>query len=264
MTAVHWLIQENQADLDTVRDIPTLLAAEGHVAHLVRLERGAEAPIPPDLPEQGPLVCHGPGFMTRAVGHPILSKGLFFDPASFRWSAFRVGWGEAMLSRDGQVVDLATALRVLDGSERAFVRPDADSKAFEGGVYDHAGLLSAVGRDGIDQATPVVVAAALEIEAEWRFFVVASEIAACSEYRRWGRPSTEGFVPHAAIEIAADLATRWQPADIYCLDLASAEGRFGIVEANCFNASRFYAADRARILSAVNQDVLARHPFDRA
>jgi len=250
------MIQENQGDAATVRALVENLQSEGHIVHLIRLEKGADAPVPFGLPGDAPLVCHGPGFVTRALHHPRLSRGLFFDPAAFRWSAFRAAWGDAMLARDGNVMTLAGALERLRG-QPAFVRPDADSKAFDGAVLDREGLLRAA--LSINHATSVVLARPMAIEAEWRFFIVAREVAACSEYRRWGRPSVDGAVPHAAIELAAELAMRWSPAEVYCLDLAAAENRVGVIEANCFNASRFYAADMRRILQAVNAHVLARH-----
>lgn len=102
-----------------------------------------------------------------------------------------------------------------------------------------------------------MVASPRTIEAEWRFFVVDGEIVGCSEYRRWGYPSIDGAVPRLAIDLATELASRWSPAGVYCLDLASSGDRMGIVEANCFNASRFYAVVLDRVLRAVNAFVLS-------
>jgi hypothetical protein len=70
--------------------------------------------------------------------------------------------------------------------------------------------------------------------------------------------SNDGSVPHAAIDLAADLALHWSPADIYCLDLAASGDRLGVIEANCFNASRFYSAVIEHGLRAVNTYVLSR------
>lgn len=259
MTAVHWIIQENQSGPLGGYGMVEALAASGHVPHLVRLERGAGVPAIIGLPDEAPIVCHGPGFITRAWGHPRLQPGLFFDPATFRWSAFRAGWGAAMLAADGRVVTLSEALdRLADGAS-AFIRPDADSKAFDGAVYDAGGLARATAALRDADSMPVVVAAPIQVDAEWRFFVIDGEIVACSEYRRWGEPSIEGAVPYAAIDLAAELAARWSPAPVYCLDLAATESRIGVVEANCFNAARFYGADGHAILRAVNAHVLSRH-----
>jgi hypothetical protein len=140
---------------------------------------------------------------------------------------------------------------------KAFVRPDSDSKIFDGGVYDASGLVTATPETRVAPTTAVIVAPPCTIEAEWRFFVVDREIVGCSEYKRWGRPSLDGAVPHVAIDLAAELASLWSPADVYCLDLAASGDRIGVVEANCFNASRFYAAVVERVLRAVNAFVLS-------
>jgi hypothetical protein len=190
------------------------------------------------------------------MNYPRLRPGIFYHPETFRWSAYQLGWREAMLSADGRVVPLATARTLRGSSVRAFIRPDSDSKAFEGGLYDDVGLATATRRTSVSETTPVVFASPVKIEAEWRFFIVKSEVVGCSEYRHWGRLSTDGSVPHAAIEYAYECASRWGPADIYCLDLGATENRIGIVEANCFNASRFYGAAIDRILQAVNAHVL--------
>jgi hypothetical protein len=261
-TSVHWVIQENQSDPLEVRSIVRALEQNGHEAHLVVLTKGQEVPSIPDLPDDVPVVCQGPAFVPRALNYPRLRPGLFFDPAIFRWSAYREGWKETMLSSDGNVVNLSTARALLRERVSAFIRPDFDSKAFDGGVYDAVGLTRATEGAHVNEATPVVVASPIKIEAEWRFFIVDREVVGCSEYRRWGRISTQGSVPRAAMDLAAESASNWSPADIYCLDLAATADRLGIVEANCFNASRFYAAVIDRVLQAVNVRVLAQFQHD--
>lgn len=257
MEPVHWIIQENQGDLDSVRRIVQALESDGHVPHLVWLTKSLDVPSIPDLPERAPIVCHGQGFVTRALHHPILKRGLFFDPERFRWSAFRSGWVGAMLSSDGRVMSVLDARELLGNGAMAFVRPDSDTKTFDGGVYDESGFAAVTPESRVAPATAVIVASPCTIEAEWRFFVVDREIVGCSEYRRWGRPSFDGAVPRAAIDRAADLISRWSPTDVYCLDLASSGNRIGVVEANCFNGSRFYAAAVERVLRAVNAFVLS-------
>jgi len=235
------------------------LGSDSHVPHLVWLNKSPEIPPILALPHDAPIVCHGQGFVTRAFHHPRLKPGLFFDPETFRWQAFCSGWQGAMLSSDGRVMTLSDARNFLQNGATAFIRPDSDSKIFDGGVYDAPSLAEVTERSAVTNSTPVIVASPLNIEAEWRFFVVNREIVGCSEYRRWGRSSNDGAVPLAAISLAADLASRWSPADVYCLDLAASGDRIGVVEANCFNASRFYSAVIERVLRAVNAYVLSRH-----
>ena len=252
---VHWLIQANHGAALDVQAMADALTADGQVPHLVQLARGEPIPDIPELPDQAPIVCHGPGFLTRAVGHPRFSKGLFFDDQAFRWSTFREHWGEAMLAPEGRLSSLAEAQAELQKVEKAFVRPDEDSKVFDGGVFDAPGLLAKT--RNLPSVTPVIVAAPRVIDAEWRFFIVDKEVVGCSEYRRWGEPSMDGYVPHRAIDLAADLIQHWGPAPVYCLDLAMEGDRIGVVEANCFNAARFYGADAGAVLNAVSAFRLA-------
>ncbi|WGS51296.1 ATP-grasp domain-containing protein [Paraburkholderia sp. D15] len=257
MRQVHWIIQENRGVVSNVADMAAALKELGHVPHLVQLQRGAGVPELTDVPPDVPVVCHGPGFVTRAVGHPRLGSGIYYDAAVFRWSKFHENWNAAMLAEDGHLTSLGDAASLLATGTRFFVRPDADSKDFDGNVYDAEGLAAATIRKPLPPDLPVIIASPLVIDAEWRFFVVQREVVACSAYRRGGQPAIDDHVPYAAIEMAISLAEQWSPADVFCLDLGACEGRFGVIEANCFNASRFYAANGVRILQAVS-DYAAR------
>jgi hypothetical protein len=107
MATVHWIIQENQGDSNSVRRIVRALESDHHVPHLVWLTKSLDVPPIPDLPDDAAIVCHGQGFVTRALHHPRLKPGLFFDPEQFQWSAFRSGWEGAMLSSDGRIMSLS-------------------------------------------------------------------------------------------------------------------------------------------------------------
>ena len=253
MKPVHWIIQENGRSPGTVQGLVDALLNDGHVPHLIILEKGAGVPTINGLPDDAALVCSGPGFVTRALNHPRLRQGLYFDPALFRWSEMQRAWGHAMLARDGHVSTIPNILAQLSSGQKVFVRPDEDSKAFDGAVYDADGLRSATEKWRGKGASPVIVATPVQIDAEWRLFVVSGKIVACSQYRQWGRPSIDGPVPHSAIELGIELAAVWSPASVFCLDLGLSQGRIGVIEANCFNASRFYGADVTRILQAVNE-----------
>jgi hypothetical protein len=64
MAPVHWIIQENQGDSDSVRRIVQALESVGHVPHLVWLTKSLDVPSIPDLPDDAAIVCHGQGFIT--------------------------------------------------------------------------------------------------------------------------------------------------------------------------------------------------------
>lgn len=213
------------------------------------------SPVLPELPagvDPGAVICLGASFVPR-VADSAWRPGIFFDVERFRWSAMRAAWADWMLSDDARLCTLGEVLEELaDGGER-FVRPDADSKSFDGGVYDAATL--ALRTRAVDRAIAVVAASPRPIDAEWRCIVVAGKIVDGSEYRRAGRRSVYRGVPPAVADLVELAAARWTPAEVVCIDAASSGPRFGIVEANCFSAAGLYAADPVTVLGSIAEHV---------
>lgn len=87
-------------------------------------------------------------------------------------------------------------------------------------------------------------------------FVVEGEVIAGSEYRRAGFASAYPGVPARVQDLVEQAARLWTPAPVVCIDIASKGNHFGIVEANCVNASRFYAANTKRVVEAISSYVL--------
>jgi hypothetical protein len=264
MINVQWLLQSNHPNLPGIGEIAAILRDQGCDVHAVALKgHSAEIPDTGTLDLSRPVVCYGPSFVPRALKYRELSPGISFDTGMFRWSAFHEGWGDLMISADAVVTDTAAAVSRL-GSRTMFVRPDEDSKAFDGGLFD-AGSLNAVVAQAIEKGhinagTPVVVAEAVPIDMEWRIFVVGRQVVAASSYRKDGVGNINLSVPYRVVDLAFEAADRWAPAEVFCLDIARSGDRYGIVEANCFNASRFYGADAIAILGSVSS--LASRMFE--
>jgi hypothetical protein len=255
----QWLLQDNHPNLSSIREIEVILRDQGNHVALVALKgHSNEIPETEALDMSRPTVCYGPSFVPRALGYPDLSPGIFFDPATFRWSAFHAGWGDLMLSVDALVMRPTEAMSRIT-IESMFVRPDEDSKAFDGGLYDRrtltAVLGSAIEKGRVNDNTQIVIARPIRIDAEWRTFIVGGEVVAASSYRSNGVGNMNFHVPHRAIDLAFEAAELWMPADAFCLDIALSGERYGIVEANSFNASRFYGADASVILGSVSSFV---------
>ena len=97
-------------------------------------------PFKTDIPKEAypedhtNIICWGPRFVPRTNKHANLKPGIWYDHSKFRWSAFRENWINFMLCPNGEVVSFDDAMTRLT-SDPVFMRPDADSKAFDGGFF---------------------------------------------------------------------------------------------------------------------------------
>jgi hypothetical protein len=245
-----WLLQANCQDRTVVREIQDLLDEFGIRWVAIDIDlKSKRLPVVAEVKDHDIVLCHGPSFLTRLdYEHPKWRPGCIFDPASFRWSEFEKHWGDFMLSRDGRLSTVGDLLSNLPTSQ-VFIRPDADSKLFDGAVRSVEALHELLGE--LDRDLPVVTASPVEIDREYRLFVVGSDVVAASEYRREGKPSINGFVPNDVVDLAYAANHLWRPADAYVVDIGRSAGRIGIVEVNCIMAARFYAADARAIIEAL-------------
>ena len=240
-----WILQANLRDRAFLARLKVELDALDEVwCEVPVVPFSADLPALPFPVEERAVICYGPSFVPRIASAPAWRPGIFFDNAAFRWSAMSARWGDLMFSPDGTLATIAEVVeRMREAPEALFVRPDADSKAFDGGPCDdEAALRARIAEAPAD--TPVVWAHVRPVDAEWRCFVVGGEVVDASEYRRAGRPSLFRGAPPRAIDLAERAAARWVPAAVTCIDVASSGDHFGVVEANCFNASRFYGRRR--------------------
>jgi hypothetical protein len=95
---------------------------------------------------------------------------------------------------------------------------------------------------------PAISLATTELSAAARWKSVDA-----SEYRRAGSPSMHQGAPLRVLELVDEALARWSPAAAACIDVASSGELFGIVEANCINAARLYAADAEVVLSPISE-----------
>jgi hypothetical protein len=245
-----WLIQENQKDRLTVNGIKDVLDALK--VRWIGIEIDFKTPSLPSiegLRDGDRVLCFGPSFITRIDhGDSAWRIGSVFDPVSFRWSQFQANWPGKMLSGDGRVSSVR-ALRADLPGRSVFARPDTDSKTFDGGI--RSGPELDVLLDSLDAELAIMTASPTAIDAEYRLFMVASEVVAASEYRRNGQTSMQGFVPNEAVDLAIEADRIWRPAAAYVIDVARSGERFGIVEANCITAARHYAANGRAIVEAL-------------
>lgn len=210
----------------------------------------SNVPPTPTLAPNDKVICWGPSFVPRVTDLQIFSPGIWFDNQKFKWSAYKTNWRDLMMSSDGQVLPLSKAQETLQHTSY-FVRPDADLKHFNGGIYGPGKTIHCFPSAPLD--FDVVLAEPRNIISEWRFFIVDKFPVSASSYRIDGKPNINGYIPKEAESLVKTACALWAPANVFCLDIGFDGQDYGIIEANCFNASRHYGADSHAIVKAVSQ-----------
>ncbi len=181
--------------------------------------------------------------------------GVFFN-GDFRvpvWTRHR----RDMLNQETNIFllsDVIGGLHHLEDDEEIFVRPCEDLKAFPGQVTTVCQLRQheqsrLFGSNNVNAYTWIAVSRVQKIDAEYRCFVVGSEVVDCAQYRSMGRRV------NVRIPVAAgyrDKASDWLPHETCVMDLALVGGDLKVIEFNCINASGFYGHDIPTVVQAVN------------
>ncbi len=262
--SVRWVIQSNMGSAADVAVIDAACSQLGLPCTLVSIVPFSDDV--PDVPTDMPAVFYGTSrFVSNVHRCARWRPGVFFDEESMCYSSAHAHYGARMLSR----AILRTSMqefagRDLDPKQHFFVRPDHGSKAFAGTVMAFREFQEWCDRlrsggflIGLD--TPIIVADPVDIDCEWRLFVVEGQPLAGSRYRRQGRADVDAQVPDEVREFAGEMAALWSPADAFVLDVAQAAGRLNVLEVNSMNSSGFYASDIPTIVRGVSSMVGRRY-----
>ena len=172
---------------------------------------------------------------------------------------------EAYLLRKVCYATVAEA-RLLTGS--AFVKPaDATRKCFDSGVYPGGWAIPE--RRGFPDTTAVLIAEPVDLEVEYRCFVLEGTVATFAAYSRagrWMRTRDEKWpIPEAEADrvirfcrtLASDPEVESPPA--FTLDVGRIAGRgWAVVEANPAWSSGFYGCETAKILPVLRRACVRR------
>jgi hypothetical protein len=219
----------------------------------------------------GPKVAYGSTTLMRLADREWY-PGVWYDENTFKPSVWGEKIGVNYLNRGAMILPLR---EVIDNWKypKQFIRPDSDFKLFSGAVFRNGDffdwytkvkrLIDTRTYTTLTLDTPVSVAEAIPLEAEWRFFIVDKHISACSQYRKDGRlDSSTEYIDFKAIYLAQDIANaKWQLAPAYVVDIAKTkDGEYKVIEFNNFNSSGFYACDLLRIIH--DASILAKEQWE--
>ncbi len=204
------------------------------------------------LPADRPVVFYGSVSTVRCfarLSSPSVRPFAWFDFEAMSCRGYYSRWGRFLLQEDYAFYPFAELLRLRNQlydrhgeAGRLFARPDGNDKSFTGEVIDLARFdawhaLHAEG--GVDPASLCVVSRPATILAEYRLVVRGLRVVAASLYRRDGEVATAEGCPDEARAFAERVvgSSEWQPAPIYCLDVAVTPGGTRVVEVGEVNCS---------------------------
>ena len=200
----------------------------------------------PEVSPDGPVMVSGATRMATIAAARGWSPGSFLNE-NFRFDLWLAELGSDLLNSDATVCRLGE----VQITAPRFLRPVEDSKAFDGKVFDRAGL------DELKTAHPdladcfVATSVARTLYREYRLFVVAGEIVTGSLYRQGGQPLQSPDVDPEVVAYGRSILARWQPAEAFVLDVGLSDLGYRVVEFNNINGCGFYAADVDRYVEAI-------------
>jgi hypothetical protein len=261
-SSLTWVLQSNAVgptDLQAVSSSVTSLGAKLALIRVVPFSHEPADPLP-DVP--GPCLIYGSSGLLR------LAHRLGWAPAGWDGSAFGVaatirGLGKRALN-DGAVLspwsDAAKAART-NGWQTVFVRPEAETKEFQGRVVDLDALQAWIETlhdvEYVETANNMaMVAPASTLRKEWRIFVVGGRQVSACQYAEAGVPHQKEGVPASVISFVGDVIATYSPASCFVIDVAEvlADGRWHlkVVEFNSINSAGFYLCDVGRVVMALS------------
>ncbi len=222
--------------------------------------------------EQGPIVYYGStGLVKRIWSDPELAAKarLFFSPGTHAPSFYGRRLGSAWMNYRATWLTVWDVFGMAPSSDRYFVRPDDGLKTFAGTVdtlRNIRDLLDRMRQNGaIKSDDRLLMNQPIDIECEFRTWVIGGEVAACVGYkangvvRPWYEP--EGSVLDREVRKFARTQGAMLPElEAFVLDVAVADGGLCVVEINDIHASGFYLPEHILDVVAELSNYVAKNP----
>jgi len=241
-----WIVQNNLQASPTFSLLSETCALLGIPCFGVEISAGQDS-LPSELPST-PLIAHGATTLVKlASSDSRFLNGVFFDEDRFCHEAYTRGFGKDYLNWGAKLITLDEASRMLEKGNSLFIKPPDDLKAFTGFVANESTFKALLDKRAGKLPNRIVISGAVEVDAEWRLFIVDGSIVSGSMYL----PHGDAHLPDDLLDFAYSVIRDWTPAPVFVLDIGRVEGGWRVIECNCFNWSRFYESNVARVVEAV-------------
>lgn len=257
---MHWIIQNNLVKREVVDAIVSALQEDA-----VSYEEVFVIPFSEELPgvknvDAHPLFYGSTTLIMNAYNDKKFSRGVFYNAETFTIENYLSKWKLKMLNHDARITtfDAFSKENFAEDSEW-FVRPNEDTKSFSGAVMTFAEIreLSSGLKDSnnphLNESSVISVSTPKVIEKEWRNFIVDGKVISSSRYMLNGELNISvSDIPEDLITFVETCCDEYRLHDVFVMDAALSNGRYYIIECNCFNGTGFYNHDIRSIVKAVN------------
>lgn len=183
------------------------------------------------------------------------TPGAFINE-NFEFSKWLAGWGEHNLLNGKAIESTIRNTKVPEDWHKLFARPSEDTKFFSGSVFERGNFifwLNQIIENGeeADSETEIIIAPLVEINAEYRLFVVDGVIVTGSLYKLKDKVMYSPFIDEDALDFAKKMIAIWQPDRAFVLDIALTPNGAKIIEVNNINSSGLYAIDIPAFVDAI-------------
>ena len=267
-TGMHWIIDRNNAKVWSDRWISEL-ERRALPYDIVRVRPYTTLTVP-KVEVDGKVICLGVMVAHSDLARVAAAKG--WSPGMWTKGMDARIWndqlGSAMLNFGGRFTTLGRVREVTeddlrDDVDAVFVRPVQGNKVFNAGVLTREAIRSLDKEfwklrplSGLTADTEILVAPVVNIEAEFRFFVVRGRLVTWSPWSPFTRNDSRNWrdeVGDDVIAFAKSIAERWGPDDAYVMDLARSGGSLKVVEFNCLNSSGLFGCDAGALVDALEE-----------
>lgn len=207
----------------------------------------------------GFTVAYGSTAIFDVVKRNNWNPGIFtIGNESYVFSAL----GDDYLNSDMKVLSVDQAKEFIkeNSHDFFFIKPDTDTKSFDGTVVDAGRFDFFIEQhqqfSGYDFNSKICISSVKDIDKEWRLFVVAGKIISWSQYLEKRRFKTSTNIDPAAIKFAYSVIEKYNPCAAFVIDIAKIGEKYKVVEYNTFNHSGFYECDINSIIKVLNKELL--------
>lgn len=254
------ILQQNLTQPQEVSETIEACESQGIEVQLIQI-----IPFSGHLPFDASVVddrtfFYGSTTLIHNVQHQLNPRGVFFNPQAFTIESALKNLGDRLLGCDGEITTMAEfASRDLLGTEW-FIRPNNDDKSFCGRVIPFDEFkewnekFQKFDNVTLNEETKILVSPPKIIQREWRNFIVDGYVVASSLYKEYGvlRKSRQQ-VPIEMISFVQECIGRFQPSDLFVIDVAMVADQFRVIECNCINSSGFYDVDKKLLFAAIRK-----------